>query len=435
MSKQSTQEQFIEKSKQLYGDKYDYSKVVYTKSSDKVCIICSIHGDFYKTPNKHLQGQGCPVCGRNSTKLTSDEFIKRARSVHGDTYDYSKVRYINSKEKVEIICSIHGSFWQTVNEHIVQKHDCPKCGYAKAGLKRCGDNNVAHREDVKQKKMATCKAHFGTKTWAESDEGRKRLHEIIVDEGKLDVMKATCKERYGTDFWTQSDEGKNRLHDIMTSDEIQEKIRLGYDKAYGMHYMQTKEGRNKAKSYIDEDRRKKFRESLINKYGVPYVVFTDEEQRELVRKRIETMRKNKTFNTSLCEQHVYQILCDIFGVNDVCKQYSSNDYPFSCDFYIISRNLYIELNVSWTHGNHWYGMYDFDDCILCEWQLKSKSSDFYKNAINTWTKRDVHKRDIATKHNLNYLTFWKQDLSDFDEWVSAGCPNGNDWERIYSWKE
>lgn len=93
MTRIRTQEQFIERAREIHGNTYDYSAVEYVNSSTKVKIICPIHGVFEQTPNKHLAGQGCKVCGRERTKVGKDEFISRARKVHGDKYDYSKVVY------------------------------------------------------------------------------------------------------------------------------------------------------------------------------------------------------------------------------------------------------------------------------------------------------------------------------------------------------
>lgn len=94
----------------MHGDRYDYSKVDYKKASEKVCIICPEHGEFWQTPNCHWLGQGCPNCNKIK-KLDAESFIKKAIEKHGLIYDYSKVKYINSTTKVEIICPIHGSFW------------------------------------------------------------------------------------------------------------------------------------------------------------------------------------------------------------------------------------------------------------------------------------------------------------------------------------
>ncbi len=118
---------FIEKARKVHGDKYDYSKVVYKKSHEKVCIICPEHGEFMQTPNNHLSGQGCPACGGN-LKLTTESFIKRAQEVHGDKYDYSKVEYKDTKTKVCIICPEHGEFMQNPLRHL-DGSNCPKCAH------------------------------------------------------------------------------------------------------------------------------------------------------------------------------------------------------------------------------------------------------------------------------------------------------------------
>jgi very-short-patch-repair endonuclease len=82
-----------------------------------VCIICPIHGEFWQRPNDHLTGYGCTYCG-NNIKKTTEYFVEQARKVHGDKYDYSKVDYVNTHTKVCIICPTHGEFWQTPNNHL-----------------------------------------------------------------------------------------------------------------------------------------------------------------------------------------------------------------------------------------------------------------------------------------------------------------------------
>ena len=119
-------EKWIKKAKAVHGDKYDYSKVNYVNCKTVVRIICPKHGEFLQTPNAHLSHKGCPKCAANA-KLTVDEFVEKARKVHGDKYDYSKVEYENSQSKVCIICPEHGEFWQTPNSHL-RGVRCPKCG-------------------------------------------------------------------------------------------------------------------------------------------------------------------------------------------------------------------------------------------------------------------------------------------------------------------
>lgn len=122
--------EFIEKAREIHNDKYDYSKVEYVKSNEKVCIICPIHGEFWQTPNKHLAKRGCPECKNNKLKTlkssNTDEFIEKARRVHGNKYDYSKVEYVNNSTKICIICPEHGEFWQTPNNHLRGK-GCYQC--------------------------------------------------------------------------------------------------------------------------------------------------------------------------------------------------------------------------------------------------------------------------------------------------------------------
>lgn len=120
-----TTDAFIAKAREKHGGKYDYSKVRYTDSQTKITIICPEHGEFEQIPNNHLSGKGCPKCG-GVAKLTTDEFIARSRNVHGDKYDYSKVRYVNARCKVTIICPEHGEFEQKAGKHL-SGQGCPNC--------------------------------------------------------------------------------------------------------------------------------------------------------------------------------------------------------------------------------------------------------------------------------------------------------------------
>ena len=122
-------ESFIEKAKEIHGDKYSYENVIYKNSKTEVSIICPIHGEFLQCPNYHLNGHGCPVCG-GSQKLTKDDFIRKSIEIHGNKYGYSKVEYINNHTKVCIECPEHGDFWQLPSEHLRGK-GCQKCNERK----------------------------------------------------------------------------------------------------------------------------------------------------------------------------------------------------------------------------------------------------------------------------------------------------------------
>ena len=118
---------FIEKAKIIHKDTYDYSKVKYINNKTKVSIICKIHGNFMQTPQSHLNGSGCKKCSDTNFTHTIATFIEKAKIIHGNKYDYSKVKYINNKTKVNIICKIHGIFMQTPHSHL-NENGCRKCG-------------------------------------------------------------------------------------------------------------------------------------------------------------------------------------------------------------------------------------------------------------------------------------------------------------------
>ena len=125
-----TTEEWIVSAHKVHGDKYDYSKVKYVDAKTKVCIKCTDHGEFWQLPSNHLRGQGCPTCRNEANskrfRLSKEGFIKKANEVHGDKYNYSKVRYVNARTKVCIKCTDHGEFWQLPFVHI-KGHGCSKC--------------------------------------------------------------------------------------------------------------------------------------------------------------------------------------------------------------------------------------------------------------------------------------------------------------------
>lgn len=125
-TKKLNNKEFIEKAKEIHDDKYDYSKVEYKGNKIKVCIICPVHGEFWQRPNDHLSGYGCNNC-YGTHLYTTEEFIEKAKQVHGDNeYDYSKVEYKGAHTKICIICPKHGEFWQTPCNHL-NGTKCPIC--------------------------------------------------------------------------------------------------------------------------------------------------------------------------------------------------------------------------------------------------------------------------------------------------------------------
>ena len=137
-------DKFIQRAKEIHGDKYDYSLVEYKNRDVKVCIICPKHGKTYMTPIQHLIGLGCHKCSTEKSgltqRLTNEEFIRRAREIHGDKYDYSKSVYKGYHNKVLITCPKHGDFWQLPSTHF-RGGGCPECSHKKKhGLEKADYN-------------------------------------------------------------------------------------------------------------------------------------------------------------------------------------------------------------------------------------------------------------------------------------------------------
>ena len=128
-TKKITQEEFIRRATEMYGDVYDFSKSVYVKSCDKVVVTCRKHGDFEITPNHLFGGRGCPQCGGNK-RMTTKDFIRKAHAVHGEKFKYDKTDYRSTHENVVITCPKHGDFEQAPSNHL-SGQGCPICNQSK----------------------------------------------------------------------------------------------------------------------------------------------------------------------------------------------------------------------------------------------------------------------------------------------------------------
>jgi hypothetical protein len=150
--------QFVNSSKQKHGDKYDYSLVNYVNMTTKIEIICPIHGKFEQLPKKHIIGSGCYECGvetiKNKTRKTNKVFKNDSNNIHNYKYSYFD-DYINSHNKIRIVCSEHGEFTQKPYSHLTGK-GCPKCGIKydksegeiKKFIKLLGINIIENSRDI-----------------------------------------------------------------------------------------------------------------------------------------------------------------------------------------------------------------------------------------------------------------------------------------------
>ncbi len=170
---------FIEKSKLVHGERYDYSPTIYEKVMKNVTICCRIHGNFLQTPNAHLCGKGCSACSnvflREKFAHTKEKFIEKSQLQHGERYDYSPVEYVNQHVKVKIICKEHGEFEQTPMKHCrnVKPQGCSKCAHSK--YSQTGKTSTAEEFIEKSKKIQTVEYDY-----SKVDYKNNRTHVIII---------------------------------------------------------------------------------------------------------------------------------------------------------------------------------------------------------------------------------------------------------------
>lgn len=388
--------------------------------------------------------------------FTTKSFIQKARLVHGDVYDYSEVEYKNCKTDVRIICALHGIFLQKPEKHLMGR-GCPKCGVAKAkqtcvlkygvahplqsldirqkiqdnNMEKYGVGNPAVLDTVKEKRRNTNLVRYGAANVMHNDDIKARHHTVMrykyggnsafCDPAVVDKANRTRIRRYGAAC-------------PFSCDVIADKAKASCMLRYGTEYALQ----NPAVRKVAEN-------TCFAKYGVSHPlkcpdIFRRTKDTLFVRRHVhnpmhdslgvqhcvESKRRNGTFSTSSCEELAFQYLCVYFGESDVVRQYQSGVYPYCCDFYVKSLDAYVELNVHWTHGHHWFDAENADDLALVR-RWENKCTKFYQNAVHVWCDSDVRKRRCAAIHDLNYAVFWRQDLQDFCDWLSDGCPARNDW--------
>jgi hypothetical protein len=255
---------------------------------------------------------------------------------------------------------------------------------------------VFQRPEIQQKSIDTCIERYGTEHYTNPEKARQTIKENNLEKygvehtfQRKDVKQKsidTCIERYGTIHYTNPEKARQTIKENNLE-------------KYGVeHTFQRKDVKQKS---ID---------TCIKRYGKQDLTnITNHMQLDCVKtKIIETKRKNKSFNTSAIEEDFTEYL------NKNCvnykRQYKSKEYPYACDFYFPDNNLYLEIQAMWTHGGHPFNPnLKEDQTTLQEWQ--SKNNKFYNCAINTWTVRDVLKRETAKKNNLNYLEVFTTNIN------------------------
>lgn len=318
IGRHKTTEDFIREAREVHGNKYDYSKTVYKKAHEKVCIICPEHGEFWQAPANHLTGEKCPKCSK--VKSDREYFIERAKKVHGEKYDYSKVEYVNNDTKVCIICPEHGEFWQNMNSHL-EGRGCPVCG----GSKRS--------------------------TTEEFIEKAKKVHGDKYDYSKVNYVKRTTKvciicPEHG-EFWQNPAEHLRGNGCPKCGFEKRVKVRILPKEEYIKRASEIHENKYDY-SLVDYENLK----SKINIICPTHGVFSQEAWSHLAGCGCPSCGINNSKN----EDRIYEFCCDLVGKNNVERRVRNIISPYEIDVYISSLKIGIEF-----HGLVWHSEKFFKD--------------------------------------------------------------------------
>ena len=367
----------------------------------------------------------CKICNK---KLESAKFLMHHIKEHNidyqdylKTYVYKPFKYYNITINPGI-CPICGNSIK-LKYHKLQKFCCKKCAdiflqsnnsykqsnilkAAETSLKRYGVKNVMDSESFRQKIKDTKFEKYGDSNF------NNRLQ-----------AKETCLKKYGVENQNQSDFIKEAKKQTFIS-------KYGVDNAVKISGVLEKIANTKLEKYGDSkyNNRDLAKETFISKYGVENYNNRDlakkttferygvenysnsierhKRESEIQDKINDTKRLHNSFHTSTPENNLYNLLLTKFKSDDIIRQYKSNLYPFACDFYVKSLDLYVELQGTWLHGSEPYNPKNEKHIkIVNEWKSRSTShkTNFYDVAIKTWTIRDPLKRKTALKNNLNYI--------------------------------
>ena len=344
-----------------------------------VCIICG-------KPVKYTSGHYAKFCSKEcqysdlGKKITKEIKIKSNLEKYGvehtsqlkevtDKRTKSRADHVNEIQQHvrESLYKKYGAYDVMHIPHILQK--IKNTNLKKFGVEFPLQQLKKENSEIYQKISQTCINKFGVDSPLKNKEVREKI-------------KQTNIQKYGVD-------------NLFKNDIIKEKIKQTNMQKYGVD--------NPLKN---KEIREKIKQTNIQKYGVDNPL----KNKEIWKK---SQDNRQISSKSKLENNFLNYLKLKYEPDDIITQYKSKEYPYYCDFYIKSINLYIEIQGHWTHNDHPFDINNLNDQqIMNIWRTKSLSDKYYKNALNTWTIKDVEKRNTAIQNNLNYLEiFGKTDLN------------------------
>ena len=369
-----------------------------------VCIICG-------KPVKYTSGHYAKFCSKEcqysdlGKKITKEIKIKSNLEKYGvehtsqlkevtDKRTKSRADHVNEIQQHvrESLYKKYGAYDVMHIPHILQK--IKNTNLKKFGVEFPLQQLKKENSEIYQKISQTCINKFGVDSPLKNKEVREKIKQTNIQKYgvdnlfKNDIIKEKIKQtniqKYGVD-------------NLFKNDIIKEKIKQTNIQKYGVDYL--------FKSNIIKE---KIKQTNIQKYGVDNPL----KNKEIWKK---SQDNRQISSKSKLENNFLNYLKLKYESDDIITQYKSKEYPYYCDFYIKSINLYIEIQGHWTHNDHPFDINNLNDQLIMDiWRTKSLSDKYYKNALNTWTIKDVEKRNTAIQNNLNYLEiFGKTDLNKY----------------------
>lgn len=360
----------------------------------------------------------CPICG-NSVSFHSMVFGYKTfcsteckNSISGKKYAAEKYKNTMLKKYGVInpmqLTSVKEKSKQTCLEKYgvtaPGKNEIIRNKQKQTMLEKYGVEHALQSQEIKNKAIQTNIARYG-------------VEHALQSPCFKDKFKNTMQARYNVDYTGQSCILQQKMQETslsrygvnnpMKNNDVQEKVKQTCLKKYGVEYVSQSDI---CKKHMQENNflkygvkfttqldsvKQKVKETNIKRYGHDYVM-------KFINKGKQTKKNNNTYITSKVEETLYSKLCKYFGSQNIYRQWNSDCYPFNCDFYIKTYDLYIEIQGSWTHGPHPYDSNNSDDLILKNKWIE-KNTDYYKSALDVWTGRDVLKRTYAQNNNLNFI--------------------------------
>ena len=260
-------------------------------------------------------------------------------------------------------------------------------------MERYGVDNAAKLEEIKIKAKQTCIIRYGSISPMGSMKIREKMRQKVIETNLTGIpakkAKQTNLQKYNCERASQNIIIKNKI---------------------------SKSNKKIAATGIPAIKRK---QTCMERYGVEHVL-----QNPKILKKVEDTKKNKnSFMSSNLEEQAYQLLLTKFDKDNIIRQYKSLVYPFRCDFYIKSLDLYIEYQ-----GSHYHYKEPFDKnnpkhierlkkLIIKNNNKSSKShKSQYEKMIKVWIIEDPLKREIAQKNNIKYIEFYN--IYELEKWLS-----------------